>query len=95
MDKAAHQLNVAIMGGHCEITLSLEQPIVTGCSVGAAEDGKYVASSRAKIGNKIILTKGTAIEGTAILASGSRQEPLEVFDGNLSKKLRNSSKKSA
>ena len=80
MDKAAHQLNVAIIGGHCEITPGLEHPIVTGCSVGVAEDGKYVTSSGAKIGNKIILTKGTGIEGTAILASDRRQELLEVFD---------------
>jgi len=86
MDNAAHQLNVAIIGGHCEITPGLKHPIVTGCSVGVAEDGKYVASSGAKIGNKIILTKGTGIEGTAILASDRRRELLEVFDENFVKK---------
>jgi len=86
MDKAAHNSNIAIIGGHCEITPSLEQPIVTGCSVGVAEDGKYVVSSGAKIGNKIILTKGTGIEGTAILASDRRRELLEVFDENFVKK---------
>jgi len=89
MDKAAHQLNVAIIGGHCEITPSLEHPIVTGCSVGVAEDGKYVTSSGAKIGNKIILTKGTGIEGTAILASDRRRGLLEVFDENFVKKAEN------
>lgn len=86
MDKAAHQLNVAIIGGHCEITPGLEHPIVTGCSVGVAEGGKYVTSSGAKIGNKIIMTKGTGIEGTAILASDRRRELLEVFDENFVKK---------
>jgi len=86
MDKAAHRLNVAIIGGHCEITPSLEHPIVTGCSVGVAEDGKYVTSSGAKIGNKIVMTKGTGIEGTAILASDRRQELLEAFDENFVKK---------
>jgi len=86
MDKAAHQLNVAIIGGHCEITPGLEQPIVTGCSVGVAEDGEYVTSSGAKIGNKIIMTKGTGIEGTAILASDRKRELLKVFDENFVKK---------
>jgi len=86
MDKAARQLNVAIIGGHCEITPGLEHPIVTGCSVGVAEDGKYVTSSGAKIGNKIIMTKGTGIEGTAILASDRRQELLKVFDEGFVKK---------
>jgi hydrogenase expression/formation protein HypE len=86
MDKAAHRLNVAIIGGHCETTPSLEHPIVTGCSVGVAEDGKYVTSSGAKIGNKIVMTKGTGIEGTAILASDRRQELLEAFDESFVKK---------
>jgi hydrogenase expression/formation protein HypE len=86
MDKAAHQLNVAIIGGHCEITPGLEQPIVTGCSVGVAEHGEYVTSSGAKIGNKIIMTKGTGIEGTAILASDRKRELLKVFDENFVKK---------
>jgi len=80
MDRAARQLNVAIIGGHCEITPGLEHPIVTGCSIGTAENGKYVTSNGAKIGHKIILTKGTGIEGTAILASDRRKELLQVFD---------------
>jgi len=86
MDKAARQLKVAIIGGHCEITPGLDHPIVTGCSIGVAKNGKYVTSSGAKIGNKIILTKGTGIEGTAILASDRRQELLKVFEGAFIKK---------
>ncbi len=80
MDKAARQLNVAIIGGHCEVTPGIDHPIVTGCAIGVAEDGKYVSSGGAKIGDKIILTKGTGIEGTAILASDRRAELLKVFD---------------
>jgi len=82
MDKAARQLNVAITGGHCEITPGIDHPIVTGCAIGVAEDGKYVTCSGAKIGDRIILTKGTGIEGTAILASDRRTELLKVFDEN-------------
>jgi hydrogenase expression/formation protein HypE len=80
MDKAARQVNVAIIGGHCEVTPGIDHPIVTGCAIGVAEDGKYVSSSGAKIGDQIILTKGTGIEGTAILASDRRSELLKVFD---------------
>jgi hydrogenase expression/formation protein HypE len=86
MDKAAKQLDVAIIGGHCEITPDLEHPIVTGCSIGIAENRKYVTSSGAKIGNMIILTKGTGIEGTAILASDRMKELLRVFDENFLRK---------
>ena len=80
MDKAARQLNIAIIGGHCEVTPGIDHPIVAGCAIGVAEDGKYVSSGGAKIGDRIILTKGAGIEGTAILASDRRQELLKVFD---------------
>jgi len=86
MDRAARRLNVAVIGGHCEITQGLEHPIVTGCSIGIAKNGKYVTSSGAKAGNMIILTKGTGIEGTAILASDRRKELLKVFDGSFLRK---------
>jgi hydrogenase expression/formation protein HypE len=89
MDKAARQLNVAIVGGHCEITPGIDHPIVTGCAIGVAEDGKYVTSSGARIGDRIILTKGTGIEGTAILASDRGAELLKVFDKNFVKKAEN------
>ena len=80
MDKAASQLNVAIIGGHCEVTPGIDHPIVTGCAIGVAENGKYVTSGGAQIGDRIIMTKGTGIEGTAILASDKRAELLNIFD---------------
>ena len=80
MDRAANQLDVAIIGGHCEVTPGLDHPIVVGCSVGVAENGRYVTSGGAKTGNKIIMTKGAGIEGTAILASDRREELLKIFD---------------
>jgi hydrogenase expression/formation protein HypE len=80
MDKAACQLDVAIVGGHCEVTPGIERPIVSGCAIGVAEKGKYVTCGGARIGDSIILTKGTGIEGTAILASDRRTELLQVFD---------------
>jgi hydrogenase expression/formation protein HypE len=89
MDKAARQLNIAITGGHCEITPGIEHPIVSGCVVGVAENGKYVTSSGARIGDCIILTKGTGIEGTAILASDRRQELLKIFGESFVKKAEN------
>jgi hydrogenase expression/formation protein HypE len=89
MDKAARQLNVAIIGGHCEITPGIDHPIVSGCAIGVVEEGKYVSSSGAKIGDQLILTKGTGIEGTAILASDRRAELLDVFDESFVKKAEN------
>jgi len=89
MDKAARQLNVAIIGGHCEVTLGIDHPIVTGCAIGVAENGKYLTSGGARIGDQIILTKGTGIEGTAILASDRRAELQSVFDESFVTKAEN------
>lgn len=93
MNRAAKQLNIAIIGGHCEITPGIEHPIVTGCAIGVAEKGKYVTCSNAKIGDKIILTKGTGIEGTAILASDRRTELLAIFEESFVKRAENFFKK--
>jgi hydrogenase maturation factor len=69
IDTAAKELGIAIVGGHCEVTLGLNSPIVVGCAMGMAEKGNYVTAGGAKLGDEIILTKSVGIEGTAILAA--------------------------
>jgi len=86
MGRAANQLDVAIIGGHCEATPGLDHSVVVGCTLGVAENGRYVTSSGARTGNNIIMTKGAGIEGTAILASDRREELLKVFDEHFIKK---------
>ncbi len=80
MHHAATELGIAIVGGHCETTPGLANPIVVGCTMGLTEKGKYVTAAGAKAGNKIILTKTAGIEGTAILAT-DREEQLKKFFG--------------
>jgi len=74
MDKAAKELGMAIIGGHCEVTPKLPTPIVVGCAIGTTKKGNYVTAGGAKKGDKIILTKSVGIEGTAILASDKEDE---------------------
>ncbi|MEM2338518.1 MAG: AIR synthase family protein [Candidatus Bathyarchaeia archaeon] len=69
MDAAARDLKIAIIGGHCEITPGLANPVVIGCALGIAEKGCYVTAGGAKPGDKLILTKSAGMEGTAILAT--------------------------
>jgi len=69
MDEATKDLGIAIVGGHCEVTPGLTNPIVVGCTMGITEKGNYVTAGGAKPGDKLILTKSAGIEGTAILAS--------------------------
>jgi len=74
MSDAAQELGIAIVGGHCESTPKLVNPIVVGCIMGFTEKGNYVTATGAKTGDKLILTKSAGIEGTAILASDRENE---------------------
>ena len=69
MNKASKNLGIAIIGGHCEVTPGLVNPIVIGCAMGITNKGEYVTAGGAKPGDKLILTKSAGVEGTAILAT--------------------------
>jgi hydrogenase maturation factor len=73
MSDAAKKLGIAIVGGHCESTPNLSNPIVVGCILGLTGKGCYVTAGGAKPGDKLILTKSAGIEGTAILATDREQ----------------------
>lgn len=83
MHTAAKELGIAIVGGHCEITPTITNPIVVGCIMGITEKGKYVTAAGAKTGDKIILTKTAGIEGTAILATDREEQLKKVFNQTL------------
>jgi len=74
MGKAAKDLGMAIIGGHCEVTPKLINPIVVGCAIGITEKGNYVTATGAKRGDKLLLTKSAGIEGTAIIASDREKQ---------------------
>lgn len=80
MDAAAKELGIAIVGGHCESTPGLTNPIVVGCTMGLTQKGKYVTAAGSKSGDKLILTKSAGIEGTAILASDRTVQLTKVFN---------------
>lgn len=79
INNAARDLGIAIVGGHCESTPGLANPIVVGCIMGLTEKGKYVTAAGAKSGDKLILTKSAGIEGTAILATDREKQLKQVF----------------
>jgi hydrogenase expression/formation protein HypE len=79
MHHAAEKLGIAIVGGHCEVTPGLANPIVVGCVMGLTEKGKYVTAGGAKAGDQLILTKSAGIEGTAILATDREEQLRGVF----------------
>jgi hydrogenase maturation factor len=82
---ACEALGVELVGGHTEITLGLARPIVVGAMLGEVEREALVQPSGSREGDALILTKGIAIEGTAVLAreAGDRLRALGVAEAAL------------
>jgi hydrogenase maturation factor len=66
--QACETLGIALCGGHTEITYGLDRPIAVGFMLGEMEKADLVQTAGAQVGDHLILTKGIAVEGTAVLA---------------------------
>jgi len=75
--EAAAQLDIAVCGGHTEITRGIDRPIVVGQMLGEVAPVALVRSSGLAPGDRLILTKGLAIEATALIAREKREELLQ------------------
>jgi hydrogenase maturation factor len=65
---ACRELGVTLCGGHTEITRGLDRPIIVGQMLGEVQKSKLVRKENQRPGDLVLLTRGIAIEGTAILA---------------------------
>lgn len=65
---ACKRLGIVLCGGHTEITHGLDRPIAVGLMLGEVEKDALVRTAGALVGDDVVLTKGVAIEGTAVLA---------------------------
>jgi hydrogenase expression/formation protein HypE len=68
LSRASGDLGVILCGGHTEITHGLDRPIVIGQMLGELEEQKLVSPDKIRPGDVVLLTKGIAIEGTALIA---------------------------
>jgi hydrogenase expression/formation protein HypE len=81
---ACASLGITPIGGHTETVFDLKRPIVVGCMLGETEQRSVISTSGAMVGDDIVLTKGIAIEGTAILAREAKQS---LFSAGISDKV--------
>ncbi|MFW9960778.1 MAG: AIR synthase family protein [Candidatus Thorarchaeota archaeon] len=80
IDNAAKTLNIAIVGGHSEITERIDQPIIVGFMMGITKKNQFVTSKGAQPGDVLLMTKTAAIEGTAILANEGYEMLSKMLD---------------
>jgi hydrogenase expression/formation protein HypE len=68
VQRTCDEVGVVVGGGHTEITQGLDRPILVGQMLGEVARARLVRKNRIASGDHILLTRGVAIEGTAILA---------------------------
>jgi hydrogenase maturation factor len=68
---ACDDLEIELVGGHTEVTIGIDRPIVAGVMLGEALRDEIVLGEDIQPGDAVLLTGGVAIEGTALLAHDS------------------------
>ena len=66
------EFGISVSGGHTEITTGLQRPIIVGQMIGEVDKKDLIRKTSLQVGDKILLTQGLAIEGTALLAREKR-----------------------
>ncbi len=60
--------DITLCGGHTEITDAVTRPVVTGMMAGTVSRSRLIDKRNMAAGDRVLLTKGVAVEGTAIIA---------------------------
>jgi len=79
------QWGITLCGGHTEITDAVNRPIVAGMMAGTVARRDLIDKRRMEKGDRVLLTKGVAVEGTAIIARefGVRLKQLGMAAGKI------------
>jgi len=73
-------LDITLCGGHTEVTYGLDRPLVIGHLLGEVAPDRLVVNTRSRAGDDVLLTKGIAIEGTALIARERATELRRAVD---------------
>jgi hydrogenase maturation factor/phosphoglycolate phosphatase-like HAD superfamily hydrolase len=73
--RVCRQFGVSLCGGHTEVTHGVTRAVITGQMIGSVLPEQLVRKSTVSRGDRILMTKAVAIEGTSILA---REYPEEL-----------------
>lgn len=64
---ACTEENVAVAGGHTEVTPGLPRPVISVTALGRSRNGKVLSAGGAQEGDDILVTKWAGMEGTSVL----------------------------
>lgn len=66
--RATEEIGASIVGGYTGYSGGLSRPLVAVTALGTASGRNLVRTGGARVGDRVLVTKGVALEGTAILA---------------------------
>jgi len=77
--------HITLCGGHTEITDAVTRPVVTGMLAGTVAKDNLIDKRKMAPGDRVLLTKAIAVEGTAIIARefGDRLKRLGMADSDI------------
>ena len=82
LNRISSKYAITLCGGHTEITDAVTRPVVIGSLVGTVARKNLIDKSSMRPGDKVLMTKAVAVEGTAIIAREfeARLKALNVSD---------------
>jgi len=80
---------ITYCGGHTEVTLGLDRPIVIGQMLGEVEKDKLLHKGLIREGDAILLAKPIPIEATAIISREKQHEIAQVFSPEFLQRCKN------
>jgi len=89
IQKESEKMKVEILGGHTEITNQVNRTVAIGMLIGTARKDKITPTRNAKPGDKILLTKEIAIEGTATIFREKEKNLGSIFSQEIIKRGKN------
>jgi hydrogenase maturation factor len=67
LKEVCSQWGITLCGGHTEITDAVTRPVVTGMLAGTVAKQNLIDKRNIRSGDRVLLTKGVAVEGTSII----------------------------
>jgi hydrogenase expression/formation protein HypE len=89
IEDACRQLDVLWVGGHTEVSPTVNSVLVAGQMIGEVAPEHLCRSSDAKAGDALVLVKAAAIEATAIIATEKAEEVGAVHGVEMMKRSQN------
>lgn len=74
--EACGPLGIALIGGHTEITATVNQPVLVGQMLGTVARERLIRPDGAQPGDAILLTKSIPLEGASLIAREKREDLL-------------------